>query len=115
MTRGKELPSKGVSKYWTAEAEEYYKRLVASCRTFAERDLTMTIRDLLKYDLRTREAKKAVEQGRLRLAVATDEDIEELVRLQCQMRGGEVISPEKKLEELKELRAKIRERGIRLK
>lgn len=114
MARGKESPSKGVSKYWTPAAEEKYERLLAACHTFAERDLIMTIRDLLKYDLRTKEAKRAVEQGRLRLAVATDEDLEELVRLQCQMRGGESNSPDKTLEELKALRAKIRERGIRL-
>ena len=115
MPRGKQPPSKGVSKYWTTAAEEKYKRLLAASDTFAERHLIMTIRDLLKYDGRTRQAKKAIAQGRLRLATATDEELGEMVRLESLMLGNDKGSAEDRLQNYKTLRAKINEKGINYK
>jgi hypothetical protein len=115
MPREEELSSKGVSKYWTPAAEEKYEKLMAACHTFAERHLIMTIRDLLKYDGRTKQAKKAIAQGRLRMATATDEELEELVRLESLMPGSENCSPEERLQEYKTLRAKLKEKGINYK
>jgi hypothetical protein len=113
---GRKQPlSKGVSKYWAPEEEEKYKRLLASSDTFAERHLIMTIRDLLKYDGRTKEAKKAVAQGRLRLVTATDEELEDLVRLESLMPGNDKGSAEERLQNYKTLRAKINEKGINYK
>jgi len=115
---------KGVSKYWTPKQEKVFTQMVASSQTFAERDLVMSIRDLLKYDLRTKEGKKAIARGRLRLAVANDEDLEELAALQVGLENKERIEKgmtreellplqEARVEVLKNLRAKIRHRGIK--
>lgn len=105
---------KGLSKYWTPKAEEHYERLLATCQTFAQRHLIMTFRDLLKYDGRTKEGKRAIAQGRLRIATVTDADIEELAKLEAQMEdGGGPDSVPDKIEDYKKLRARIRERGIK--
>jgi len=105
---------KGVSKYWTPEAEEHYKRLLAGCHTFAERDLLMSIRDLLKYDGRTKAAKRATAQARLRLATATDEDLAEMANLQAKRKKGDYPdSVERNLKRLKYVRAELKEKGIK--
>lgn len=105
---------KGVSKRWTPEAEERYNKRLASCQTFAERHLIMTIWDIFKYDGRTKEGRKAIAQGRLRLATATDKDLQEIAELEQKMpRQVQAISVSEKVEELKELRARIRARGIK--
>lgn len=104
----------GLSKYWTPQAEEYYRQLLASSYTFAERHLSMTIRDLLKYDGRTKESKRAVAQGRLRIATATDADIEELARLEAEMQdGGGPDSILDTIEKYKRLRAELEGKGIK--
>ena len=118
------MAEKGLSKYWTPQAEEHYERVLAGCSTYAQRDLVMSIRDLLKYDLRTRAGKRAVTRGRLRIAVATDEDLEEMAslavvaendrRIERGMTVEELLPlQEAKVEELKKLRAKIQGRGIK--
>ena len=115
---------KGVSKYWTPEQERGFNQMLASSQTFAERDLVMSIRDLLKYDLRTKEGKRAVTKARLRIAVATDEDIEHMAALQVGLENKEGIERDMTVEELlplqearvevlKKLRAKMRHRGIK--
>lgn len=105
---------KGLSKYWTPKAEEFYNKLLATCQTFAQRHLIMTIRDLLKYDGRTKEGKRAIAQGRLRIATVTDADIEELAKLETRMKGGGgPDSVPDKIEDYKRLRARVRERGIK--
>ena len=115
---------KGVSKYWTPEQEEGFKKMLASSQTFAERDLVMSIRDLLKYDLRTKEGKRAVAQTRLRTAIASDQDLEDLAALQVGLENKERIDKgmtieellplqEARVEKLKKLRAKILHRGIK--
>jgi len=110
---GKAMKS-GLSKYWTPGKEIEYQEQLKNCRTFAERHLIMTIRDLLKYDGRTKEGKRAVAQGRLRIATATDADIEELAKLEAQMKGGGgPDSVPVKIEDYKRLRAALTERGVK--
>ncbi len=105
---------KGISKHWAPEQEEHYERLLAGCRTFAERHLLMTVMDLLKYDGRTKEGKKAIAQGRLRMATATDEDLEELARLEQEMpERDKRSSVSERVEELKKERAEIRAKGVK--
>jgi len=115
---------KGVCKTWTPQAEEHYERVLAGCSTYAQRDLVMSIRDLLKYDLRTRAGKGTVTRGRLRIAVATDTDLEEMASFVVvaendrRIEGGMTVEQllplqEAKVEELKKLRAKINRRGIK--
>ncbi|MBA7605557.1 hypothetical protein ES703_12690 [subsurface metagenome] len=103
----------GVFKHWTPQAEEYYASVLNGCSTFAQRHLVLLIRDILKYDGRTREAKRALAQARLRLAVATDTDLEELVKLEMTMEkeGSLDIIPDR-LEYYKQVRANIIEKGI---
>lgn len=108
------MTEKGVSRYWTPERDKVYECLLDTCNTFAEREFIMTIRDLLKYDARTKEGKRARAQGRLRLATASDEDLKELAELEAMLSGRKLYSElPKRLEELNKLRAKIREKGIK--
>lgn len=115
---------KGLSKYWTPEQEELYSQALASCKTFTRRDLVMSVRDLLKYDLRTKAGKRAVAKGRLRIAVASDEDLEEMASIVVVAENEKGIEKgmtieellplqEAKVEYLKKLQAKIRTKGIK--
>ncbi len=114
---------KGISKHWTPGQELKFEERIKRCRTFAERHLTMMLRDVLKYDGRSKESKRAIAQARLRLVVATDEDLKELAELQVLMeekeRPGEIPGLHKaslvaeELGHLKNTRAEIREKGIK--
>jgi len=64
----------------------------------------MCICDSLKYDGRSEAAKRAAVQSELRLAAATDKDIEEL---------ADLLGCDFSIAELKKRRAAIRERGIK--
>ena len=109
----------GVNQYWTPKAEEHYERLAAGCLTFAGRHLLMTVMERLKYNGQTKQGKRAVAQARLRLATFTDDELEELARMEALSIGQSKISisigrsvPER-LESLKKTRAQIRETGIK--
>ncbi len=113
---------KGISKYWPPGKELEFEERIKRCRTFAERHLTMMVRDLLKYDGRSKESKRAMAQASLRLSVATDEDLKELAELQVRQPAespGEIpglhraVLVAEKLKELKKLRDSIREKGIK--
>jgi len=105
---------KGIAKTWTPEQEELWARQLKGCRTFAERYLTMTIRDLLKYDGRTKEGKRAVAQGRLRVATATDQELVEIARLEVSMKdGGGIEALPERVERLAQSRARLRQRGVK--
>ena len=99
---------KGLSKYWTPEEEALYQSWLADCHTFAERDLLMTCREHLKY-----EGKREVAQHRLRLAPATDEELEEVAELEARMGGDGSAFVAYRLKELRKRRAEIREKGIK--
>jgi len=111
----------GISKEWTPGKELEFEERIKHCRTYAERHLTMLIRDILKYDGRSKEGKRAMAQARLRLTVATDEDLKELAELQVQAaeRPGEIPGLHRaslvaeNLGHLKKTQAEIRERGIK--
>ena len=117
---------KGVSKHWTPGKELEFEERIKRCRTFAERHLTMLLRDVLKYDGRSKEGKRAMTQARLRMAIATDEDLKELAELEVSNmererpgeRPGEIPGLHRaslvatKLGHLKNTRAKIKEKGI---
>lgn len=104
---------KGISKYWTPEQEEAWARRLEGSHTFAARHLLLTIRDLFKYDGRTKQAKRAIAQGKLRLATATDEELREIAELQERMQGGGgAAAVPGTLEDYKRERATIREKGL---
>ena len=116
MTSGGRVKSKmekELSKYWTPEEEALYQSWLAGGHTFAERDLMMTLRDRLKYDEQTREGKRARAQSRLRLATATDEELEEVAELEARMGGDGFAFVAYRLKELRKRRAEIREKGIK--
>ncbi len=112
----------GVSKHWTPGKEIEFEERIKHCRTFAERHLTMLLRDVLKYDGRSKEGLRAMTQARLRMAIATDEDLKELAELEVsnmeRERPGEIPGLHRaslvatKLGHLKNTRAKIKEEGI---
>jgi len=105
---------KGISKTWTPQQEEHYKEVLASCHDFAGQYLTMTIRDLLKYDARTKEGKRAIAKARLRLATATDDDLANLAILEGALAGNttmEVVLG--RLGDLEKARAKARQKRIK--
>jgi len=105
---------KGLSKHWTEEQEEYWTRRLSECHTFAEQYVATVIRNLLKYDWRSKQAKKAQAQAVLQLIIATDADLEELAELEAkiyQETGPEQVA--KHLEELKKERDEFRERGVK--
>jgi len=105
---------KGIAKTWTPEQEELWARRLRGCRTFAGRHLTMNIRDLLKYDGRTKEGKRAVAQGRLRVATATDDELVEIARLEVSVKdGGGIEALPERAERLAQLRARLRQRGVK--
>jgi len=95
-------------KGWTPEEEALYESWLADCDTFAERDLMITCREHLKY-----EGKRAIAQHRLRLATATDEELEEVAKLEAQLRGDGSTFVAYRLEKLKKQRAEIRDKGIK--
>lgn len=105
---------KGISKYWTPKAEEKYNRVLTGCRTFGERHIIMTLRDLVKYDQRTKEGRRTTAQAMLRLAIATDENLEEIAKLQVSIFGEENAGKvAEELEDLKKRRAQIIKKGIK--
>ncbi len=112
---------KGINKTWTPGQELEFEEHIKHCRTFAERHLTMLIRDTLKYDARSKEGKNAMVKARLRLATATDEELKELAELQALRQEaipGEIQGLNRaslvaeNLERLKNAQAKIRQKGI---
>ncbi len=105
---------KGLSKTWTQEQEELWVSRLRSCRTDAERHLIMATRDLLKYDGRSKGGKRAMAQARLRLAVATDEDLKGLAELEALIgRGIPGFTVAERLEQLEKRRAMLRKKGIK--
>lgn len=105
---------KGVSKHWTEEKEQLWARRLSECHTFAERHLTTILRNVYKYDGRSKESKKADALARLQLITATDADLEELATLETR------TYPEpypkkvaKRLEQLKKQRDEFRGKGIK--
>ena len=105
---------KGLSKHWTEEHEQLSARRLSECHTFAERHLTTIVRNVYKYDWRTKQAKKANAQARLQLITATDADLEELANLEAKL--YQATDPEpiaQRLEELERRRDALREKGIK--
>ena len=112
---------KGVSKYWTPGKELEYQEQLKGCWTFAERHLIMFTRDFLKYDGRSKAAKRALAQARLRIATASDKDLEEIAELEASMKReipGEIPGlarasfEAQNLRQLEKAQAEIREKGI---
>jgi len=108
------MTEKGVTKYWTPEQERGFTQMLATPRTFAERDLIMALHDLLKYDGRTKQAKRAVAQRRLRIATASDNELEQMAKLEAQILGnGSPLFMKFSLAGFKIIQAEIRARGIK--
>jgi len=104
---------KGLCKDWTPEMEVRFQRRLAGARTWAERHAFQTICNLIRYDLRTTEAKKARARLQLDLVVATDQDLRELAELEKETYLADSSSSiEERLEELINGREAIKARGI---
>ncbi|MBA7619562.1 hypothetical protein ES703_26901 [subsurface metagenome] len=105
--------AKGTGRYWTEAVERLYERYLAGCENFAQRHLVMSIRDLVKYDQRTKQGKRATAQARLRLATASDEDLEQLAKLRVQIfYNGDSQFVDEAIEHYRQLRERVREKGV---
>lgn len=104
---------KGINKYWTPGNEAYFQRALTGAKTFAERYMVTLTGNVLKYDGRTREAKKATARLQLMLATASDDDLVALAELEHQKDGSPSHpNTDERLEELVALRDKVKSRGI---
>lgn len=105
---------KGISKYWTPEREARAQRLITQSPNFAVRHLLMTLCDMLKYDQRTRAGRRGMAQARLRLATATDKDLEEIAELKVHLLGeADVGTVEQVLFQLNKDRERVRGKGFK--
>ena len=105
---------KGISKHWTPDKEAWGQRLIDSSPNFAARHLMTSLRDLLKYDGRTLAGKRATAQAGLRIATATEQDLEDMAKIYVTLFGekGERTEVEE-LERLKWQREQLRQKGIK--
>lgn len=104
----------GIHRHWTPQKESRSQRVIDSAPNFATRHLLMTLRDMLKYDQRTRAGKRALAQAKLRLATATDKDLEELTQLKVHLFGeADVGTVEEVLDQLNKDRARVRKEGFK--
>jgi len=107
---------KGVHQVWTPALERHYNLLLGGCKTFAERHLTMLLRDVLKYDLRTKAGRRAAAQGKLRLVTATDDELTELATLEAEIWRRDkpfLTTKAERLESLFQMRDHLRKQGIK--
>ena len=101
---------KGTRKDWTPESEEIFIYFLNRCTTSAERQLITVIRDLAKYDQRTRAGKRARAKSQLYLFNCSDNDLIELAKLESLLLGCPV---EDKLAQLRLAQSYIKEKGIK--
>lgn len=76
----------GLRRCWTPELEMKFNFFLngpamSGPGSFARRHVILSIRDMLKYDGRTREGKKAAVAAELRLAIATNDELEEIAEI----------------------------------
>lgn len=104
---------KGTIKGWTPELEAYFKRLIDMANGFAERFMITNVRNILKYDNRTIEYKRARSKAHLALFAASDEELKELAELQhLKMDSCSQVTVDDLINHWKEIQKKIRTEGI---
>lgn len=112
----------GVNEYWTPEQELIWEMRIRAARSFAETHIAMLVRDVLKYDGRSKESRRAKAQARLRISLASDADLKELAELEVsteERKPGWIPGMDRafrvteRFGESKEERAKIKEEGIK--
>ena len=102
------------SSYWTPEIDERVDRFLEECQSFAVRHLVMVIRAALKYDRRSKEGRRALAQARLRVATATDDELEQLAYLlQEWLAATDSPSLSDRLSDLRRIRSQVREKGLK--
>lgn len=106
------MTEKGIAKTWTPELEKHFSKVLDMKLPFVQREFITSIRDLLKYDGRSKAARKARARRRLRLAFSSDEELLELATQEL-LFFKDSTPPEEKLKELKEVRDTIKQRGIK--
>lgn len=102
-----------INSTWTPKTEEWWQSRIDTCPTFASRHLLTGLRDVLKYDLRSREGKRTDAQSRLRIATATDKELRDLAELKVILLKDKAVTVEDELEVLIQTRARINREGIK--
>jgi len=116
------MENAGVNQYWTQHHEIEWEMRIVACRSFAEKHVTILMRDVLKYDGRSKESQRAKAQSRLRIALASDADLVELAEFEVSMEErapgwipglDKSLRVQERVGELKEQRAMIKRDGIK--
>jgi len=116
------MENKGVNQYWTPAQETAWEMRIRASRDFAEKHLAIIMRDVLKYDGRSKEARRAKTQSRLRLVTASDAELLGLADLEVSVEETEPgwipgldksIRVKERLAELIKQRNRIKEDGIK--
>jgi len=116
------MENAGINQYWTQVQETEWEMRIRACRSFAEKHLAILMRDVLKYDGRSKEARRAKTQANLRLATASDAELLELANLEVSMEESEPgwipglsksIRVKERLAELIKQRNRIKKDGIK--
>lgn len=112
----------GVNEYWTPKQELIWGMRILAARNFAETHMAMLLRDIMKYDWRSKESRRPKAQARLRIALASDANLKELAELEVSIEEknpgwipglDRALRVTERFGELKEERAKIKEEGIK--
>jgi len=115
------MENSGVNQYWTQHQEMEWEMRIGACKSFAEKHMNILMRDVLKYDGRSKESRRAKAQARLRIALANDADLLELAEFEVSVEKNapgwipgldKACRVTERLKELKEQRARIKEDGI---
>ena len=118
----KPMEKGGVNRYWTPEQELIWEARIRAARSFAQTHIAMLLRDVMKYDWRSKESRRPKAQARLRIALASDADLKELAELEVSIEEtnpgwipglDRALRVTERFGELKEQRAKIKEEGIK--
>ena len=105
---------KGLNKHWTHEHEVLHQKLLEGATSFAERYMLTMVCNVMKYDGRSRAAKKATARLQLTLATASDDDLLAVAKLWHEIDGYPTHpTADERLKELTELRGKVRAKGIK--
>ncbi len=77
----------GIATIWTPELEASFQERIDTAPNFAAKHFAMTLRDLLKFDHRSKAFRRALAQAQLRMATLTDKECEQLAVLRSFLPG----------------------------
>lgn len=104
---------KGVNGNWTEADEARWNELMGSIKSFPMKHILLLFQAVVKYDLRTVPGRRAINRARLRLATATDDDLQDMAEVEVELFGRKstiYADVSVNLERLKEMREAAKSR-----